>query len=318
MRQLLLKSVFANTSTTTNSKKLEYFPHLAAKLFRSSAFDLTCDAVRKHFTSCSETVSTCQRLFLDQIQYVSKPQTSGQTGPSPLRSSSESGSSGVFNICEPHGICSVESIHKPARLAVSSLPADGLLPSPDKLWPFVLCSLSNHLLETCVLVGSNQLPALQTEGTRWMVSALCRLFNESRSDQESKEVVGEITDYNKRYSGAPRQVTDYLFDTPRLLQLLGRSLSTMGGLVWLFFFRVILCCIGTMVSISSPPLDPVSSSSAGPLEKDPSLCGMLEVMDDLVVVILLLICVININQQMAPETRNSTNDTSQGLMGNSL
>lgn len=35
------------------------------------------------------------------------------------------------------------------------------------------------------------------------VSVLCHLFDES---PQSKEVLGEITDYNKRYSGAPRRV----------------------------------------------------------------------------------------------------------------
>ncbi|XP_022615004.1 E3 ubiquitin-protein ligase RNF170-like [Seriola dumerili] len=164
------------------------------------------------------------------------------------------------------------------------------------------------------------LDAISCPLCREKVSVLCHLFNESRSDRQSKEVLGEITDYNKRYSGAPRRVTDYLCDAPLLLQLLARGLGTMGWLVSLFFFRVALCCVGTVVSISSPPLDPVSSSSASPLETDPSLCGLLGVLDDLVVVILLLICVININQQMVPEggghSANAT--TSQGVMGNSL
>uniref|UniRef100_A0A8D3DDJ1 Si:dkey-183n20.15 n=1 Tax=Scophthalmus maximus TaxID=52904 RepID=A0A8D3DDJ1_SCOMX len=106
------------------------------------------------------------------------------------------------------------------------------------------------------------LDAISCPLCRQKVSALCHLFNESRSDRQSKEVLGEITDYNRRYSGAPRRVTDYLCDAPLLLQLLARGLSTIGGLVWLFFFRVALCCVGTVVSISSPPLDPVSTSSA--------------------------------------------------------
>lgn len=93
----------------------------------------------------------------------------------------------------------------------------------------------------------------------------------------------------------------------------------MGGLVWLFFFRVALCCVGTMVSISSPPLEPRSSTD-NPLETDPSLCGLLGVLDDLVVVILLLICVININQQMAPERggQHGNATTSQEVMRSSL
>ncbi|XP_005795741.2 E3 ubiquitin-protein ligase RNF170-like [Xiphophorus maculatus] len=155
---------------------------------------------------------------------------------------------------------------------------------------------------------------------RQKVSVLCNLFKESRSDQQSKKVLGEITDYNKRYSGAPRRVTDYLCDAPLLLQLLARNcLGTMGGLVWLFLFRVALCCVGTVVSISSSPsVD--SAPSSTPLETDPSLCGLLGVLDDLVVVILLLLCVINVNQQIAPDGgRHSPNrTTSQGVMGSSL
>ena len=116
----------------------------------------------------------------------------------------------------------------------------------------------------------------------------------------------------------PFQVTDYLSDAPLLLQLLARGLGTMGGLVWLFLFRVALCCVGTMVSISSPPVDTASSSSS-PMGTDPSLCGLLGALDDLVVVILILICVLNINQQMVPERGSSPNaTTSQGLMGSTL
>ncbi|XP_008405526.1 E3 ubiquitin-protein ligase RNF170 [Poecilia reticulata] len=154
---------------------------------------------------------------------------------------------------------------------------------------------------------------------RQKVNVLCNLFKESRSDQQSKKVLGEITDYNKRYSGAPRRVTDYLCDAPLLLQLLARGLGTMGSLVWLFLFRVALCCVGTVVSISSSPsVDPAPSST--PLETDPSLCGLLGVLDDLVVVVLLLLCVINVNQQIAPDGgRHSPNrSTSQEVMGSSL
>jgi len=105
----------------------------------------------------------------------------------------------------------------------------------------------------------------------------------------------------------PLQVTDYLCDAPLLLQLLARSLGTVGGLVWLFFFRVAVCCVRTVVSLSSPSL-------ATPPETDPSLCGLLGVLDDLAAVILLLICVINIYQQMAPES----DGRSRAAMGSSL
>lgn len=92
----------------------------------------------------------------------------------------------------------------------------------------------------------------------------------------------------------------------------------MGGLVWLFFIRVALCSVGAVVSISSPSLDPIDSSPSS-LETDPSLCGLLGVLDDLVVVILLLICVININQHMVPQRGQSADaSTSHAVIVNSL
>lgn len=113
-------------------------------------------------------------------------------------------------------------------------------------------------------------------------------------------------------------MTDYICDTPLLLQLLVRGLFTVGGLVWLFFIRVALCCVGTVVSISSPPTDPIAASPSS-LETDPSLCGLLGVLDDLVVVILLLICVININQHMAPQRGQSADaSASHAVIANSL
>ncbi|KAM6963024.1 E3 ubiquitin-protein ligase RNF170 [Aplochiton taeniatus] len=148
------------------------------------------------------------------------------------------------------------------------------------------------------------LDAISCPLCRQKVSVLRHLFSESRSDRQEKKVLGEITDYNKRYSGAPRRVTDYLCDAPLFLQLLTRGLGTMGGLVWLFFIRVVLCCLGTLISYSSPALEQAVSPTAT-LEAGRSLAGLLGVLDDLVVVFLLLICVININQQMVPDRRDS-------------
>ncbi|XP_019752518.1 E3 ubiquitin-protein ligase RNF170 isoform X2 [Hippocampus comes] len=129
---------------------------------------------------------------------------------------------------------------------------------------------------------------------RQKVSVMCQLFNESRPDQQSKDVLGQISDYNKRYSGAPRRIRDYLSDAPILLQLAVRGSGTPGGLVWLFFLRVALCCAGTAVSVAYPP------TPSGSLKTSPTLCGLLGLLDDLVVVVLLLLCVLNVNHQMAP------------------
>lgn len=115
-------------------------------------------------------------------------------------------------------------------------------------------------------------------------------------------------------------MTDYLYDAPILLQLLARGVGTMGGLVWLFFLRVALCCLGTVMALSGSPLETIPSTEST-LETAPSLCGLLGVLDDVVVVVLLLTCVININQQMAPERRlrqGSPAATPATVMGSSM
>lgn len=123
---------------------------------------------------------------------------------------------------------------------------------------FAFCSpLSDCLLETWVLAECNQLPSLQTEGTACMaawwqrclksehglklclvlqVKVLCNLFNESRSDRQSKEVLGEITDYNKRYSGEPRRVSARSY-----LPLLSFYTSVLTNFAWSLFPTSFLC-----------------------------------------------------------------------------
>ncbi|XP_056459369.1 RING-HC_RNF170 domain-containing protein isoform X1 [Gadus chalcogrammus] len=150
------------------------------------------------------------------------------------------------------------------------------------------------------------LSAISCPVCRQEVNVLSHLFSDSRSDRRSKEVEVDINDYNRRYSGAPRKVMDYLWDAVLFLQLLARGLTAVGGLLWLFFFRVALCCLGALVSFSSHPLDTDSSSSSSvTLGTNQSLCVLLGVLDDLVVVVLLLICIINIHQQMELERSGS-------------
>ncbi|TRY57078.1 hypothetical protein DNTS_023967 [Danionella cerebrum] len=108
-------------------------------------------------------------------------------------------------------------------------------------------------------------------------------------DCTEREVLRHVRDYNKRYSGAPRQVKDYLCDAPLLLLFLVRWLGNMGGLVWLFLLRVAVCGFGAALSLASP-----LEAFPGPLS------SALGILDDFVVVFLLVICIININQQMGP------------------
>ncbi|XP_034979386.1 E3 ubiquitin-protein ligase RNF170-like [Zootoca vivipara] len=140
---------------------------------------------------------------------------------------------------------------------------------------------------------------------------LCRqkvilLYNmpcENLPDKPSKQIVYDIRDYNKRFSGQPRPFTDYLYDMPLLVNLAVRGIFTLGGLVWIFFLRVVICCFGTFMCLTSS-LD---------LMPEP-LCGILGLFDDLVVVFLLLICMINICSQMESEGANMTSSTAQNIL----
>ncbi|ROL51012.1 E3 ubiquitin-protein ligase RNF170 [Anabarilius grahami] len=138
------------------------------------------------------------------------------------------------------------------------------------------------------------------------VNKMCRLFSENRADCKEREVLRHVRDYNKRYSGAPRQVKDYLCDTPLFLLLLVRWLGNMSGLVWLFLLRVAVCGFGAAMSLASP-----LETLPGPLN------SVLGTLDDFVVVFLLLICIININQQMGQQ-RTGTHTVTQGVLTDTL
>lgn len=62
----------------------------------------------------------------------------------------------------------------------------------------------------------------------FQVSVLCHLFSESLSDRQSKEVLGEITAYNKRYSGAPRRVSTQ-HQPPYQWHSLSNGVKAWGG-----------------------------------------------------------------------------------------
>lgn len=241
------------------------------------------DAFKLHFTSSCHTMTTCSSPTTQQSVWFRSDRLSSDGPAAHLRSSRSM-------LCSPEQSAACWSFQQdssqscPVCLQTTSFP--------------VQTNCGHLFCAPCLMAywrHGTWLDAISCPLCRQKVSVLCHLFKESRSDHQSKEVLVEISNYNRRYSGAPRRVTDYLCDAPLLLQMLLRGLGTMGGLVWIFLFRVVLCCVGTVVSISSPPL-----------ETDPSLCGLLGVLDDLVVVILLLICVININQQMAPDTREQS------------
>ncbi|XP_040262851.1 E3 ubiquitin-protein ligase RNF170-like [Bufo bufo] len=124
--------------------------------------------------------------------------------------------------------------------------------------------------------------------------------------QTSRAVIQDIRRYNNRFSGKPRPLTDYLYDLPSLLHLALRRIFTMGGLVWIFCLRIVVCLFGAIMCLSSPFV----------VIPDP-LCGVLSIIDDLVVIFLLLICMINILPQLRSEGMTMVHTATQSIMSES-
>ncbi|KAM3914203.1 E3 ubiquitin-protein ligase RNF170-like [Leptodactylus fuscus] len=116
------------------------------------------------------------------------------------------------------------------------------------------------------------------------------LCEDQQPDKTSRTVVQDIRRYNNRFSGKPRPLSDHLYDLPSLLHLALRRIFTMGGLVWIFCLRIVVCLFGAIMCLSSPFA----------VIPDP-LCSILSTIDDLFVIFLLLICMINILQQFRSE-----------------
>ncbi|KAM6079202.1 LOW QUALITY PROTEIN: E3 ubiquitin-protein ligase RNF170-like [Theristicus caerulescens] len=141
---------------------------------------------------------------------------------------------------------------------------------------------------------------------RQKVVLLDNISCEKQQDEPSKQIVHDIRSYNKRFSGQRRPFADYLSDMLFFLTLALRGIFTWGGLVWIFFLRVAVCSFGTIICLSSP-----FDMKPGPL------CRTLGTADDMVVVSLLLICMINICQQIASNGVNMARSAAQSMLSES-
>uniref|UniRef100_A0A8C2TMD9 RING-type domain-containing protein n=1 Tax=Coturnix japonica TaxID=93934 RepID=A0A8C2TMD9_COTJA len=140
----------------------------------------------------------------------------------------------------------------------------------------------------------------------WLGAIICPLCRQKLHDKPSKQIVHDIRAYNKRFSGQPRPFADYLYDMPLFLTLALRGIFTWGGLMCIFFLRVVVCSFGTIICLSSP-----FDTMPGPL------CRTLGTADDMVVVSLLFICVINICQQIATNGVNMARSAAQRMLSES-
>nr|XP_033771139.1 E3 ubiquitin-protein ligase RNF170-like [Geotrypetes seraphini] len=141
---------------------------------------------------------------------------------------------------------------------------------------------------------------------RQKVVTLYNLFHENQQEKHGKHIEDDIRDYNKRFSGQPRPFADHLYDMPLYVHLALRGVFTLGALVWIFCLRIIVCSFGAIMCLASP-FDVMAEP----------LCGILGAMDDLVVIFLLLLCMINICQQIGSEGASMAHSTTPSVLSES-
>ncbi|XP_067295903.1 E3 ubiquitin-protein ligase RNF170 [Pseudorasbora parva] len=118
---------------------------------------------------------------------------------------------------------------------------------------------------------------------RQTVTLLFPLFQDSGiapppDGPDPAQILTDINDYNRRYSGQPRSLPDRLRDVPTLLRHAFRELFSVGGLFWMFRLRILLCVLAALAYLASP-LDLLPEGAL----------GLLGFMDDFFVILLLFI-----------------------------
>ncbi|XP_076439961.1 E3 ubiquitin-protein ligase RNF170-like [Babylonia areolata] len=136
----------------------------------------------------------------------------------------------------------------------------------------------------------NWLGAVPCPSCRTQVTLLLPSFSEAeiaeRSD-ESVRILGEINGYNRRFSGEPRPYMDYIRDLPTLLRHAWNEFFTVGGLIFMFRVRVVICVIAAFVYFISP-LDIIPEAAF----------GILGFLDDVFIVLLLAIYISIVYRQI--------------------
>ncbi|CAM5146648.1 unnamed protein product [Natator depressus] len=132
---------------------------------------------------------------------------------------------------------------------------------------------------TCIIAYwryGSWLGAIRCPICRQTVTLLLPRFSEDQ--QDAAQVLQDVNDYNRRFSGQPRSIMERIMDLPTLLRHAFREMFTVGGLFWMFRIRIVLCLLGALLYLASP-LDFLPEA----------LFGILGFLDDFFVIFLLLI-----------------------------
>lgn len=129
------------------------------------------------------------------------------------------------------------------------------------------------------------LGAVRCPVCRQQVTILLQCYTEAEQNSTEAEDVEErhklneeVNNYNRRFSGEPRPILDYIRDLPTLLRHLWNEFFSVGGLMYMFRIRIILCFFAACMYLISP-LDIIPEA----------IFGILGLFDDLFVVLLLTI-----------------------------
>ncbi|CAG5120874.1 unnamed protein product [Candidula unifasciata] len=100
------------------------------------------------------------------------------------------------------------------------------------------------------ILGPVRCPSCRTQ-----VSLLLLNFTSQEHAAESEErqdVIDKINQYNRRFSGAPRTIQEYFQDLPTLLRHAFHEFFSLGGLMWMFRFRIGILVLAAFLYLISP------------------------------------------------------------------
>lgn len=116
----------------------------------------------------------------------------------------------------------------------------------------------------------NWIGAVRCPVCRQQVTILFQCFTESElhppvgteDEDELNRLLQEINSYNRRFSGDPRPLLDYLRDLPTLSRHLWNEFFSLDGLMHMFRLRLLLCFVAGFIYLISP-LDIIPESVFG-------------------------------------------------------
>ncbi|XP_052774109.1 E3 ubiquitin-protein ligase RNF170-like [Mya arenaria] len=99
-------------------------------------------------------------------------------------------------------------------------------------------------------LGAVRCPVCRQTVTLLLVNFTQEEHNSNSADK--RQIVDSIYQYNRRFSGQPRPWMDYLRDLPTLLRHLYSEFFTVGGLLFMFRLRIVVCFLMALLYFLSP------------------------------------------------------------------